>query len=40
MVSCPCVERSGIVYKPSGLVICGDCGMPLPVQPPAKKERP
>lgn len=40
MQTCQCLDRQGIVYKPSGLVICGDCGGVLPIQPPAKAERP
>jgi hypothetical protein len=40
MQTCQCVTRIGLVYKPSGLVVCGSCGGALPLQPPAKKERP
>lgn len=38
--TCQCLERKGIVFKPSGIVICGDCGALLPVQPTKRKERP
>lgn len=38
--TCACLDRSNIIVKPSGLAICADCGMPLPVQPPPPKERP
>lgn len=40
MQTCTCTERTGVVFKPSGLVVCGDCGGALPMQPPKKQERP
>lgn len=40
MQTCQCLDRTGIVHKPSGMVICGDCGGLLPLQPPPRPERP
>jgi hypothetical protein len=39
MAFCPCEGRSGIIHKPSGRVVCGDCGLPLLVPPPPRQER-
>lgn len=38
--TCPCVDRSDVGVKPSGLVYCVDCGLILPLQPPKPRERP
>ena len=43
MRTCPCdpATRGGIIQnRPSGIVICRDCGLPLPLQSPPAKERP
>lgn len=41
MRTCSCSDRTGIIQnRPSGLALCKDCGLLLPVQPPPPKERP
>jgi hypothetical protein len=35
---CPCTTRVGIIHRPSGVVVCGSCGLPTAPPPPKKRE--
>lgn len=39
-VTCDCMERPGVIYKPSGRAVCGGCGGLIVEPPPPPKDRP